>query len=1038
MSSNEKVLSYLKKKYPLEKNTPDKPTTVVILDGQQINHITDDIKNYLENFKDLEELTLSFCNLSTLKNLPDLPKLSKIELNDNHFKGDELSLLCKYKNLSELRIANNNINNFDEIKCLENLPELTLLDFTDSAITKSKNYREEIFKNFKKLKVLDGIDKNGNVVEDEDEDEEDELEEDKEFIDDEKKEGEEEEEEKKNDKLSKINNKQNNISVNSQQNKVNNENVNMKKNYENKNDDEYIIVNNNNNNINKINNNNSSDDDDDDDKNSLNLEKNDNINKDKKDEKSESDSDKESSSSDEKSDENKYLFEMDNLLTISIKNLFNNFQKEKQEKNFNKFFLQLKDIPKSKNKTQIYKDKLITLICIFFPFCSKDQKNELYDFDFIDEELKIYLEKTLLYYKEENEIYKKCSNILSNIPKKKNKNDKTKNLNFENKNLLLKSEDELFILYIFLIIYKVFGSYDKENKKTFDKKYYLKEFYYISFKLYFILSHQEYYPCITDNFLEIYERLLFIKKFYTESLTNKFEKPYIISKIKNVKKEENTIGYIYNDYILGEQKDSDIKKLFSEDELDINEKVLNTIKHFYKIDEDKGIDLLKFSDNPELDKKQYNFIINIVDIIYQKKYINIKNINSNLPNLEKKIQNITKHIFNKKGDNNNQKYSRSDKKEIFVRLIKEIKSELKLEENIFFYPVGSVTEFLFFNEKNNHDDDLNISIDMHKLNPFGRKNALHKISKYLKDKYKIKKRKDSISKNLIFKFKYEDININITLIALGYGPYIHSILFRAYSLMDPRFPIVGLTLKYFLRKIGLDNTNNNHSHYTYTYTFIFISLLVTFLQDIIQPPVLPKIFNDKISPISFITMPFSNTSNADKFKINTFIDELKYKPIYYPKYIFDKERLENIYNEQIGNNKNKLTCTEIFLYFLEFLIYYFKYDTVYANTSLQFEGFDSINNILNDEDEDDEDISIKYPNDIYFKEFVRNNLSIERNGKYINKMKGFLLIKDPVNPFYNPGDILDKKKFDEFHRKIKIGHDILLDTGDFEQLKKIK
>ena len=193
MSSNEKVMSYLKKKFPLEKNTKEKPTTLVVLDGQHINHITDDIKNYLENFKDLEELTLSFCNLTTLKNFPDLPKLSKIELNDNHFKGEELSLLCKYKNLSELRIANNNINNFDEIKCLESLSDLTLLDFTDSPITKSQNYREEIFKKFKKLKILDGIDKNGNVVEDDDEDEEDELEEDKEFIDDEKKEGEDDE-----------------------------------------------------------------------------------------------------------------------------------------------------------------------------------------------------------------------------------------------------------------------------------------------------------------------------------------------------------------------------------------------------------------------------------------------------------------------------------------------------------------------------------------------------------------------------------------------------------------------------------------------------------------------------------------------------------------------------------------------------------------------------------------------------------------------------------------------------------------------------
>ena len=130
--------------------------------------------------------------------MPELPKLSKIELNDNHIKGEDLINLCKYKNLIELRIANNNIKNFEEIKCLEKLSELVLIDFTLSPITKINNYREKIFENFKKLKYLDGVDKNGKAEEDDyedDENEEDELEEDKEFIDDEKKEEDNEEEE---------------------------------------------------------------------------------------------------------------------------------------------------------------------------------------------------------------------------------------------------------------------------------------------------------------------------------------------------------------------------------------------------------------------------------------------------------------------------------------------------------------------------------------------------------------------------------------------------------------------------------------------------------------------------------------------------------------------------------------------------------------------------------------------------------------------------------------------------------------------------
>ena len=151
-------MKYLQKKYPLYKNTPEKPITIMILDSHHINHINDDIKKYLENFKDLEEITLSVCNLISLDNLPDLPKLSKIKLNDNQ----DLNDLYKYKNLIDLRIPNNNIKSFEEIKCLENLSKLTNIDFSVIPISKIKDYREKMFQNFKKLKFLDGTDKNRN------------------------------------------------------------------------------------------------------------------------------------------------------------------------------------------------------------------------------------------------------------------------------------------------------------------------------------------------------------------------------------------------------------------------------------------------------------------------------------------------------------------------------------------------------------------------------------------------------------------------------------------------------------------------------------------------------------------------------------------------------------------------------------------------------------------------------------------------------------------------------------------------------------
>lgn len=199
MTKNEKIMKYLKKNCPLNENKQYNPLKKLILYDKHIIHISDDIKNYLEHFKYLEELTLSLCDLTSLHNIPDLPKLLKIDLSDNYIKGEELLNLCKYKNLRDINLSNNNIYNFEEIKCLENLNELSNLDFTDSPITQIQNYREKIFEKFKKLKLLDGKDKYGNTEKDEDEDgfnfEEIDFEKDEIFIDDGDQEEEEEEEE---------------------------------------------------------------------------------------------------------------------------------------------------------------------------------------------------------------------------------------------------------------------------------------------------------------------------------------------------------------------------------------------------------------------------------------------------------------------------------------------------------------------------------------------------------------------------------------------------------------------------------------------------------------------------------------------------------------------------------------------------------------------------------------------------------------------------------------------------------------------------
>ena len=252
------------------------------------------------------------------------------------------------------------------------------------------------------------------------------------------------------------------------------------------------------------------------------------------------------------------------------------YSEENGNENFNDLYMNLKELMNFYDKFESkIKEKILTFLCIIFPFCSYKQKENLSQIN-IEEKIKIYLSNTLLYFEGENKLY----NLLISIPSKKDK--KTSILEI-NRNLSINSESELFTLYQFFVIYTSLNSKKERNLKTFDGKFYLREFYFISFKIYFILSHQELYPCISGNILSIFKRLLFIKKFYSSAFTKKIEVPYIISQI-NIFEEK------YKEYGLDQIKN----ELFEEDELNINNKVIGYVKYFYKIDEILEYNLLYY------------------------------------------------------------------------------------------------------------------------------------------------------------------------------------------------------------------------------------------------------------------------------------------------------------------------------------------------------------------------------------------------------------------------------------------------------------
>lgn len=176
-------------------------------------------------------------------------------------------------------------------------------------------------------------------------------------------------------------------------------------------------------------------------------------------------------------------------------------------------------------------------------------------------------------------------------------------------------------------------------------------------------------------------------------------------------------------------------------------------------------------------------------------------------------------------------------------------------------------------------------------------------------------------------YKTTEFDINL----MGLSPYINSALLRAYSLMDPRFALLAVSLKKFIEVIKIKNTENKMY---FLNSFSWMILLITFFQDIIKPQILPKILSYKSNSNIYYTIEYGQNNQKVK-NIYNFIENIKEENTFFSNSLNDSYFLSNIYQEQINKNRpqnrNNLSCAEIFLHFLEFIIYYFKSDSVYVN-----------------------------------------------------------------------------------------------------------
>ena len=665
------------------------------------------------------------------------------------------------------------------------------------------------------------------------------------------------------------------------------------------------------------------------------------------------------------------------------------------------------------NNDQKCENKLITFICLIFPFLSNAGKNKILKIEF-NPYLKEYLKKNLLLYS--NEIHSSDNDNLYHYQLiKENLKDLTLKENYYNN-----IKCTLFSLYRILIIYRIFRYKSDKTLKNWNSYY----FDVIAFKIRFILENKELYfssSLISQNdYSEIYDGLYLIKIFYSSVLKHGIKDPFIFDK----KVINEDLIFCFYDYMLIDKEDVCYNEeiLFNDRDNYIYKQIMEKIEYFYKLEDIS--DLMKFSNYSTLNSENSNFVFNMIELFTRKyKYINnnFKTFQRNLILLEKEIYKIGKDsgIFGEyledKDKQEVKKYKLDKKKSYIFKRVKEIISknfDEKFKDKYSIYPIGSSTQFLGGN-----NSDLDTYLDLTKLSPYDREIFIQSLQKLFKIKRPL-----VISRRIcVLTIEYNEMEIDISLLALC--PYIHSLLFREYSLMDPRFPLVAISLKKFIKNLGL--TKKGNELFNYLNSFCWISLLVAFLQDIIEPPILPKVFShsDKKGSKISCDIEYGNFYNKRYYrpsknssKLREFINNIKTKNVELPSCLFNKDELRKIYDEQIGKNPNKnhMSCSELLLEFLEFIIFYFKCDIIYSDCSDKKEGFENINKLKNDESEFG-----KYYNKTY---------------NYYDKVNGMFLIRDPIDPYYNPAQTLKDDNFEEFIEILKYGYVSLIKHGSLESI----
>ena len=676
---------------------------------------------------------------------------------------------------------------------------------------------------------------------------------------------------------------------------------------------------------------------------------------------------------------------------------------------FSYFFF---DSDKLNELTDNSKEKLLTMLCLFYPFLTKEQKNHI-DNNFVINVFKgssnfSKLYSSILFNNKTNIIQSILNSLIKETISEKDLATLEREIESDIVDFDLENQ-ELIGHQIYIKNYQLYTLCEIFKKDSYKKINSIsnKIIFKLQLILYSIYLQTNLYPynllhdCILNG------------RFFRKTMNqNQFEN--IIKIIKDCDGEGND-NYTWENFslinpALSHKKILKTKDLFTEKQVKNYNYCLFQVKHFYNLDNSDIISCRNGGDNFNFLLKFYEGINYINNYKYKtplKKYKDILN------NLEKEIYELVKGNCVSKFNNENE-FSSFKTYQIFKDTFNELNKILhsKFPDKQFsLYPYGSIAKL---NCSSSSDLDCFLKIDTDDKDIII--NFVEELVNFIKTEIDNNLEDPTISARLcVINFKFNDILIDLNIV--GYTPYLHTILFRVYNLLDARYSMLVLSIKYIIKEMNLKTLNGETS---FLNSFSWEMLIKAFLQDIIKPPILPKLIeNSDQNQISVkFGKLFFNVEGGKSLK--NFINDMYSEKISVPD--INLEKASEIYNETI-KIKNEIPCSELLLKFLFFVIFVFKGDSIYINNTKEKEGFENIIGIFKPKTLQDK--KFRY----YFRTKYRR-LDIKKR----IKKEGIFVFRDPYDAHYNPGQSLKESHEDIFYQKLKKAYYKLMETGSLKNI----